>query len=331
VFLNCSRLQLLTSHSSQPLYSSSPITNSAINIQLTQVQDILRPTVIRSVRPGVGPPSRAMARFLLLSDICGLHVVGRPPWREGGSASTIRSCSHEHILTVSFETVVLPFRRLLRLAGLRWGHSKPPPHDVEAEAEFTTDSQSASLSWCRTPIWSPWSDFFFCLTITGLLVRGTFSDERMGLQFIAAARPRQHSSSRVWVPREFLRLPQPGGPGPLTYISQELSGQITRTSLGTVFSFRRLLRLAGLRWRYSNTPPHAVDDSHEFQLTYVATDGQSASSSWCRAPFAINDQILSSLSDNYFLSSSCRTPSLTRGRICNLQCNRAQVRVVQDP
>jgi hypothetical protein len=29
------------------------------------------------------------------------------------------------------------------------------------------------------------------------------------------------------------------------------------------------------------------------------------------------------LSDNYFLSSSCRAPSLTRGRVCNLQCNGA--------
>jgi hypothetical protein len=30
-----------------------------------------------------------------------------------------------------------------------------------------------------------------------------------------------------------------------------------------------------------------------------------------------------SLSDNYFLSFSCRAPSLTRGRVCNLQCNDA--------
>jgi hypothetical protein len=30
-----------------------------------------------------------------------------------------------------------------------------------------------------------------------------------------------------------------------------------------------------------------------------------------------------SLSDNYFLSSSCRAPSLARGRVCNLQCNHA--------
>jgi hypothetical protein len=27
------------------------------------------------------------------------------------------------------------------------------------------------------------------------------------------------------------------------------------------------------------------------------------------------------LSDNYFLYFSCRAPSLTRGRVCNLQCN----------
>jgi hypothetical protein len=32
-----------------------------------------------------------------------------------------------------------------------------------------------------------------------------------------------------------------------------------------------------------------------------------------------------SLSDNYFLSSSCRAPSLTRGRVCNFQRNHSLV------
>jgi hypothetical protein len=32
-----------------------------------------------------------------------------------------------------------------------------------------------------------------------------------------------------------------------------------------------------------------------------------------------------------FLSSSCRAPSLTRGQVCNLQCNHSLVRVAQDP
>jgi hypothetical protein len=31
------------------------------------------------------------------------------------------------------------------------------------------------------------------------------------------------------------------------------------------------------------------------------------------------------------LPSSCRAPSLTRGRVCNLQCNHSLVRVAQDP
>jgi hypothetical protein len=40
---------------------------------------------------------------------------------------------------------------------------------------------------------------------------------------------------------------------------------------------------------------------------------------------------LFSLFDICFLSSSCRAPSLTRGRVCNLQCNDALVGVAQDP
>jgi hypothetical protein len=53
---------------------------------------------------------------------------------------------------------------------------------------------------------------------------------------------------------QFLRLPQPGGPGPRIYISQEECGPDIPP--GTGFPFHRLLRLAGLRWRYSIPPPH---------------------------------------------------------------------------
>jgi hypothetical protein len=42
---------------------------------------------------------------------------------------------------------------------------------------------------------------------------------------------------------------------------------------------------------------------------YIATDGLSASSSWCLAPSGAHDQILISLFDNYFLFSRCRAPS----------------------
>jgi hypothetical protein len=37
---------------------------------------------------------------------------------------------------------------------------------------------------------------------------------------------------------------------------QEQGGPVI--SPGSGFPFRRLLRLAGLRWRYSNTPPHGI-------------------------------------------------------------------------
>jgi hypothetical protein len=55
--------------------------------------------------------------------------------------------------------------------------------------------------------------------------------------------------------------------------------------------------------------------------SYIATDGQSASSSWCLALLEKVTKCYIYLSDNYFLHFSCRAPSLMRGRVCNLQCN----------
>jgi hypothetical protein len=40
--------------------------------------------------------------------------------------------------------------------------------------------------------------------------------------------------------------------------------------------------------------------------SYIATDGLSASLSWCREPNEAHDQIWISLFHNYFLSSQCR-------------------------
>jgi hypothetical protein len=50
-----------------------------------------------------------------------------------------------------------------------------------------------------------------------------------------------------------LRLPQPGGPCPRIYIPKEKVGPVILLGIG--FSFLRLLRVAGLRWRYCNPPP----------------------------------------------------------------------------
>jgi hypothetical protein len=51
--------------------------------------------------------------------------------------------------------------------------------------------------------------------------------------------------------------------------------------------------------------------------SHISTDGQSASLSWCRAPFGTHDQMLSLRSDHY--SVSCLVAfSLTKGPVCHL-------------
>jgi hypothetical protein len=110
---------------------------------------------------------------------------------------------------------------------------------------------------------------------------GALSDERTGLPFTFAAGPRQCSHSQVRVQRDsrpYLTvsdsmLPQPGGPGPRIYISQKQGGPVIPP--GTGFFFRRLLRLAWLRWRYSKQSQ---------SQSYVTTDGQSVSLSCNKAP-----------------------------------------------
>jgi hypothetical protein len=71
---------------------------------------------------------------------------------------------------------------------------------AESESYVTTDGQSARLSWNKAPIWGLRPDFYYCQTVTVLLMWGAVSDERTGLSFTTAAGPRQHSHSRVRVP-----------------------------------------------------------------------------------------------------------------------------------
>jgi hypothetical protein len=74
-----------------------------------------------------------------------------------------------------------------------------------------------------------------------------------------------------------LRLPQPGWPGSRIYTPQVQGGPVIPP--GTGFPLRRLLRLAGLRWRDSNLLPQG--SRYQVQVQVIsATDGQSASLSW---------------------------------------------------
>jgi hypothetical protein len=136
--------------------------------------------------------------------------------------------------------------------------------DCQSQSYVTTDGQSVSLSWCQASIWGLRPDLYYCQIVAGFLMRGALSDERTGLQFTIVAGSRQRSHSWVRAPRDsrpystvsYSRLRQPGGPGSRIYIPQEQSGPVIPP--GTGFPFRRLLRLARLRWRYSNPPPGGI-------------------------------------------------------------------------
>jgi hypothetical protein len=104
-----------------------------------------------------------------------------------------------------------------------------------SESYVATDSQSASLSWDKAPIWGLQPDFYYCQTVAGLLMGGALSDKRMGLSFTIAAGTSQRSHSLVRI----------------SWYSQPYFTVSVRD-----VPFRHLQQLAGLRWRYSTPPPH---------------------------------------------------------------------------
>jgi hypothetical protein len=107
----------------------------------------------------------------------------------------------------------------------------------EPESCVTMDGQSASLSWNKTPIWGLRPDLYYCHIVAGLLMWGVLPVERTRLYFAIAADPRQRSYSRVQVP---------------------LNSRPYFTVSDQRLPFYRLLRLVGLRWRYSTQPPHWI-------------------------------------------------------------------------
>jgi hypothetical protein len=76
------------------------------------------------------------------------------------------------------------------------------------------------------------------------------------------------------------------------------------------FLLCRLLQLAGSQWRYSTPPPHGFCFGYSWESVYsrgrddierissqshIATDGQSVSKTWCRAPSVACDQIFNTV------------------------------------
>jgi hypothetical protein len=101
---------------------------------------MLRSTISRPVYLGIKHPSGLTSRFLLLLDSCVFFFCGAlsltrgrvcrlqllPPLASAVIHGSEAHWTRDHILLSRIRD--FPFRRLLRLAGLRWRYSTQPPH-----------------------------------------------------------------------------------------------------------------------------------------------------------------------------------------------------------
>jgi hypothetical protein len=71
---------------------------------------------------------------------------------------------------------------------------------TQSQSYVTTDSQPASLSWNKAPIWGLRPDLDYCLTDAVLLIWSALSNERTGLSFAIATGPRHRNHFWVRVP-----------------------------------------------------------------------------------------------------------------------------------
>jgi hypothetical protein len=143
---------------------------------------------------------------------------------------------------------------------------------LTTEVKITLRPTAGRPVFVSNPIWDPRQYFCYCQTVAGLLLWDAFSDEMMDLSFTIAAGPHHCSNFLVLLSRDSWpyftvsdsRLLQPGGTGPRIYISRENGGPVIVP--GTGFHFLRLLRIAGLQWRYWNLSPHVF---FNFQMAGV--------------------------------------------------------------
>jgi hypothetical protein len=117
--------------------------------------------------------------------------------------------------------------------------------DVQSQSNVTTDGQSASPSWKKAPVWGLRPHFYHC---------------QLRICWCGAL-----SLMRGWICRLQLLLALASA----VIFGSESNGNRDHIlpSQFRDFPFRRLLRLAGLRWRYSNPPPHIRTDGRDLWST----------------------------------------------------------------
>jgi hypothetical protein len=180
-----------------------------------------------------------------------------------------------------------------------------------------TDGHSAYPSWCRAPLWDPWLDFSFSFRLP---------DNCFALRLGAPSL----TIGRV-----------------CNFVVQSVSGQsrggliiiITVSSETTKFPFlsppttRRDYGWSILT-RLHTALPYVGPELVEVQVTLRPTASQSVSMSWYRAPlWDLRPDITScrNVAVWNLRSCVCGAASLTRGRVCNFQCNHLMVVVAQNP
>jgi hypothetical protein len=135
-----------------------------------------------------------------------------------------------------------------------YGLQRPVTGIALPESYFTTDGQSAGLSWNKIPIWGLQPDFFtvrqlgFCWCGAVSLTRGRVCRLQLLLAFARAVT--------------------------FGYEPHETCYHILLSEISH-FHFRRLLRLTGLRRGYSTPPSHGIPASfHSFTILHCVSSPQ---------------------------------------------------------
>jgi hypothetical protein len=94
---------------------------------------------------------------------------------------------------------------------------------------------------------------------------------------------------------------KPGGPGLCIYVFQWQGGPFIPPDTG--FPFSRLLRLAGLRWRYSNPPPHGTSNIVSRDWVWLQTG--------FRLMIGFTEHLQNVTTNNYDSLTGLHTPKIT--------------------